>query len=127
MAQNKATSENAERKAGRMARLLGLGDMLTDRLELAISQLDKQMVKEKQKTRTVEYGEPDVKGKPTLETFCERETMDVTGGMPIDCHGLNQLTGVLKNLYAVTRAENGAGDAGGIAVGFGEDAREAAE
>jgi len=110
----------------RVARLLDLGDRLTERLQTAIGQLDRQLVKEKSKTHTVEYGNADAKGKPTAETVCERESMEAVGDMPIDCQGLNQLTGVLKNLYAVMRAERDSMGPSGQTVEFEGATKDAA-
>ena len=83
-----------------MVRILGMADKLSDQLDQAISELDRQLTKKKKKRRQVEYKDPKAPGKPTREIIEETEELEVAEG-PIDRLGLQQLTMALKNLKEV--------------------------
>lgn len=96
----KAAELISDREAGRMVRILGMADKLSDQLDQAITELDRQLTKKKKKRRQVEYKDPKAPGKPTREIIEETEELEVVEG-PIDRLGLQQLTMALKNLKEV--------------------------
>ena len=96
----KTAERISDREAGRMARLLSMADRISDQLDQAIEELDRQIVKKKQKLRELEYKDRSAQGKPTKETITETEELEIVEG-PIDRLGLQQLTTALKNLKEV--------------------------
>ena len=91
----------------RIAKLMAIGDTLTEQLAKAAVELDKQLLKHKRKTRDVEYDNADTKGKPLKETVQENYQLEVVS-VPVDRAGLQKLSATLKNLREV--AQTGAGD-----------------
>lgn len=107
-------------------RVTRMRDLLLDRLEQAAAELSQTAVRRTRKEREVEYGDPDTPGKPTREVIREEEALEVAN-TPIDRSGLRQLAAALKDLRAVTDAEEeGVEDlsplAALLAVGGGEAA-----
>lgn len=96
----KTASQIASREADRIARLLSIGDTLAAKLEQAAAELDKTLAKHKRKTKTVEYGDKDARGKPTKEVIVEEEILEAVDA-PIDRLGMQQLSAALKNLRDV--------------------------
>ena len=79
----------------REERILLISDSLLDKIEESISELDRCIVKNKEKTKTVEY-DYDTK-KPINEVVEEKEDIKVIEGM-IDKMGLKQLVSTLKDI-----------------------------
>ena len=101
--QQKALEKSADKDADRIARLLQIADMATDKAEQALSELEQYVVRDKKKVRTVEYKDNMAIGKPTKEVIDETEHINIASG-PVDRLGLSQVTSALKNikeLYAL--------------------------
>lgn len=96
----KIVASVATQEADRITRLLSIGDTLAAKLEQAAAELDKTLAKHKRKTKTVEYGDADAKGKPTKEVIVEEEILEAVDA-PIDRLGMQQLSAALKNLRDV--------------------------
>lgn len=86
-----------DKEVNRIARITSLADRLSDKLELAIEELDRTMVTHKTKTKTIEYNYDKVAGKPTKEVIEEEEKLIEVVGI-IDKMGLKQLTAALKDI-----------------------------
>lgn len=99
----KALEKSADKDADRIARLLEIADMATDKAERAIKELEQYVVRDKKRTRTVEYKDDKAIGKPTKEVIDDAEHVRMEMG-PVDRLGLSQVTSALKNikeLYAL--------------------------
>ena len=99
----KAQEKASDKDADRIARLLQIADMATDKAEQALSELEQYVVRDKKKVRTVEYKDNMAIGKPTKEVIDETEHINIASG-PVDRLGLSQVTNALKNikeLYAL--------------------------
>lgn len=93
----KAIEKTSDIDSDRIARLLQIADMATDKAEQALGELEKYITKDKKKVRKVEYKDHTAIGKPTKEVTEETEHINITEG-PVDRLGLLQVTGALKNL-----------------------------
>lgn len=92
---DKTIEKVAEQEADRNAKILSISDKLAAKVDEAINQLEQYVVKNKKKTKTVEY---DKKGlKPTKEITTEEEIIDIIDGL-IDKQGLKTLTAALKDI-----------------------------
>lgn len=101
--QQKALEKSSDKDADRIARLLKIADIATDKAEQALGELEQYVVRDKKKVRTVEYKDNMAIGKPTKEVVNETETVRTEKG-PVDRLGLSQVTNALKNikeLYAL--------------------------
>lgn len=99
----KALEKSSDKDAERIARLLKIADIATDKAEQALGELEQYVVRDKKKVRTVEYKDNMAIGKPTKEVVDETETVRTEKG-PVDRMGLSQVTSALKNikeLYAL--------------------------
>lgn len=99
----KALEKSSDKDAERIARLLQIADIATDKAEQALGELEQYVVRDKKKVRTVEYKDNMAIGKPTKEVVDETETVRTEKG-PVDRMGLSQVTSALKNikeLYAL--------------------------
>lgn len=99
----KAQEKASDKDADRIARLLQIADMATDKAEQALGELERYVVRDKKKVRTVEYKDNMAIGKPTKEVIDETEHINIASG-PVDRLGLSQVTNALKNikeLYAL--------------------------
>lgn len=79
----------------REERIMNISDCLLDKIEKSISELDRCIVKNKERTKTVEY-DYDTK-KPINEVVEEKEDFRIIEGM-IDKMGLKQLVSTLKDI-----------------------------
>lgn len=79
----------------RQKRILELSDMLLDKIEKSIAEIDRCIIKTKEKTKTVEY-DCDLK-KPVNESVEETENIEIIDGM-IDKMGIKQLVSTLKDI-----------------------------
>ena len=79
----------------REERILNISDTLLDKIEKSISELDRCVVKCKERTKTTEY-DFDTK-KPVNEVVEEKEDIQIIEGM-IDKMGLKQLVSTLKDI-----------------------------
>lgn len=99
----KALEKSSDADADRIARILQIADMATEKAEQALGELEQYVVKDKKKVRTVEYKDNMAIGKPTREVIDETEHINIASG-PVDRLGLSQVTSALKNikeLYAL--------------------------
>ena len=88
----------------REERILNISDTLLDKIEKSISELDRCVVKCKERTKTTEY-DFDTK-KPVNEIVEEKEDIQIIEGM-IDKMGLKQLVSTLKDIKDIHRAIEG--------------------
>lgn len=79
----------------RKERILTLSDRLLDKIEMSIKEIDRTIIKTKEKTKSVEY-DYDLK-KPITENVEEKENIEIIDGM-IDKAGLKQLVSTLKDI-----------------------------
>lgn len=79
----------------REKRILDISDKLLDKIEKSISEIDRCVIKTKERTKNVEY-DFDLK-KPVSESVEEKENIDIIEGM-IDKMGLKQLVSTLKDI-----------------------------
>ena len=114
-------------KAERMARLIAIGDQLTDQLARATVELDKQVLRHKRKTREVVYDGPEARGKPVEETVEENYHLEIVDA-PVNCAGLQKLSATLKYLRDAARATDGEAQGVGMVAELmrklDDDARE---
>lgn len=85
-------------------RILEISDRLLDKIEKSITELDRCIVKNKEKTKTVEY-DYDTK-KPINEVVEEKEDIQIIEGM-IDKMGLKQLVSTLKDIKDIHLSMSG--------------------
>lgn len=85
-------------------RILKISDRLLDKIEKSITELDRCVVKNKEKTKTVEY-DYDTK-KPINEVVEEKEDIQIIEGM-IDKMGLKQLVSTLKDIKDIHLSMSG--------------------
>ena len=113
--------------ADRMEKWFAIGDKLLDKLDLAADQLNRTLITHKRKTKTLEYDDPDARGKPAKEIILEEEIPEDVP-TPIDRQGLQQLSVILKNLRdALGPERNEAAGENRSTVTFEGDAKEWAE
>lgn len=79
----------------REKRILDISDKLLDKIEKSISEIDRCVIRTKERTKNVEY-DFDLK-KPVSESVEEKENIDIIEGM-IDKMGLKQLVSTLKDI-----------------------------
>lgn len=99
----KAIEKSSDADADRIVRLLQIADMAADKAEQALNELERYVVRDKKKVRTVEYKDNTAIGKPTKEVVDEKESVRTEMG-PVDRLGLSQVTNALRNikeLYAM--------------------------
>ncbi len=115
---HKEKKEAKIQAATREERILTISDRLLDKIEKSISELDRCIVKNKEKTKTVEY-DYDTK-KPINEVVEEKEDIKVIEGM-IDKMGLKQLVSTLKDIkdihLSMSSEETGEEETGIIVLG----------
>ena len=99
----KVVERTSDKAADRIVRLLSIGDRLADCLDQAAGELDRQTAKRTVKTKEVEYGDLDAKGRPTREVVREDVEIVDVGGLPLDRLGLRQLAATLKDLRDVAQ------------------------
>ena len=79
----------------REERILHIRDRLLTKIEKSIDEIDRCIIKTKERTKSVEY-DSDLK-KPVNETLLEKENVEIVEGM-IDKMGLKQLVSTLKDI-----------------------------
>ena len=79
----------------REERILEISDKLLEKIEKSIEEIDRCVIKTKERTKNVEY-DFDLK-KPVSESVEEKENIDIIEGM-IDKMGLKQLVSTLKDI-----------------------------
>jgi len=99
-----ARKEKNSVSLSREERILSISDSLLDKIEKSISELDRCVVKCKERTKTLEY-DYDTK-KPINEVVEEKEDIQIIEGM-IDKMGLKQLVSTLKDIKDIHRSIEG--------------------
>lgn len=96
----KAVDKISTKQADKMARIDDLTDKLLDKLEKAITELDLQLVRHTDKTKTIEYNNELRPDKPTKEVIHEEEKVLEVSSI-IDRQGLKQIASALKDIKEV--------------------------
>ena len=92
-------------QAEKLARMEEVSGELLEKISLAISELDQQVIKEVRKERDILYENAQRPDKPTKETTVEQETL--TGvRTPVDRNGIKLLAAALKDLKEVQMLRN---------------------
>lgn len=105
MAQESA-NKIVEEELSRLGRINSVADRLLDKMEEAIDQLNNHLVKNKKKTKTIEYKNSKRPDKPTKETIEEIEEAEFVSG-DIDRLGLKMIAGALKDIRNISQNDNG--------------------
>ena len=104
-----------EEKELRTRRILALSDRLLDKVHLAMNELGKCEVKNKERTKEVTYD--DELKKPISETNKESETIEIHNSL-IDTGALKQLVSTLKDIrdiqLGISNTENSEGEESGV-------------
>ena len=96
----KSIERIGEKTVDKMARIDALSDLLLDKLEAAVAELDLQLCTNRTKVKEIEYHNAQRPDKPTKETVTETETVEGVRSV-IDRAGLRQLTAALKDIKEV--------------------------
>ena len=96
----KTLDKISNKQADKMARIDKLTDQLLDKLEQAITELDLQLAKHTDKTKTIEYDNDRRPDKPTKEIVHEEEKLLEVKSI-IDRQGLKQIASALKDIKEV--------------------------
>lgn len=87
-------------QADKMSRIDTLADKLLEKLEQAITELDLQLYKHTDKTKTIEYNNERRPDKPTKEIIHEEEKLLEIKSI-VDRQGLKQIASALKDIKEV--------------------------
>ena len=96
----KTLDKISNKQADKMARIDKLTDKLLDKLEQAIKELDLQLAKHTDKTKTIEYNNDLRPDKPTREVVHEEEKLLEVKSI-VDRQGLKQIASALKDIKEV--------------------------
>ena len=96
----KALGKISDKQSDKMARIDDLADKLLEKLEQAITELDLQLAKHTDKTKTIEYNNDRRPDKPTKETIHEEEKLLEVKSI-VDRQGLKQIASALKDIKEV--------------------------
>jgi hypothetical protein len=96
----KALGKISNKQADKMARIDDLADKLLVKLEQAITELDLQLAKHTDKTKTIEYNNDRRPDKPTKEVVHEEEKLLEVKSI-VDRQGLKQIASALKDIKDV--------------------------
>lgn len=96
----KTLAADSEEKADRWARITTATDRLLEKIEQAITELDIQLIKHTEKTKTIEYNNPNRADKPTKEVIHEEEKVLEVSSI-IDRVGLKQIASALRDIKEV--------------------------
>lgn len=96
------SAQNSETQ--RKERILCLSDKLLDKIERSIDEIDRCVIKTKERTKSVEYD--DEFRKPVNESVTEKENIEIVDGM-VDKMGLKQLVSTLKDIKDIHMSING--------------------
>lgn len=96
-----AVSEKEAKKAiDKLSRVSDLTDMLLDKLEQAIAELDVQLYKDVVKTKTIEYNNEKRPDKPTKEIIHEEEKV-IERKTIVDRSGLKAIASSLRDIKEI--------------------------
>ena len=96
----KTLDKISDKQANKYSRIDDLADQLLNKLERAIAELDLQLYKHTEKTKTIEYNNPHRPDKPTKETIHEDEKLLECKSI-IDRQGLKQIASALRDIKEV--------------------------
>ena len=96
----KTLGKISNKQADKMARIDDLADQLLEKLEQAITELDLQLAKHTDKTKTIEYNNDRRPDKPTREVVHEEEKL-LEVKCIVDRQGLKQIASALKDIKEV--------------------------
>ena len=96
----KTLEQISDRQADKMARVDNLADQLLDKLQQAITELDLQLAKHTDKTKTIEYNNDRRPDKPTREVIHEEEKLLEVKSI-VDRNGLKQIASALKDIKEI--------------------------
>ena len=96
----KTLGKISNKQADKMARIDDLADKLLEKLEQAITELDLQLAKHTDKTKTIEYNNDLRPDKPTREVVHEEEKLLEVKSI-VDRNGLKQIASALKDIKEV--------------------------
>ena len=91
-----ALAADGERRVERIARLRSTADLLLDKVEQAISELDTKLCRQVEKEKQLEYDKKRP-GKLARERVTEKETLLQVPGI-IDRQGLRQIASALRDI-----------------------------
>ena len=97
---NKALEADAEAKAERLMKMFTVSDQLLEKIQQAVTELDKHLTRQMTKTTCTKYEGGEKGNLPTMETVEQKETVTTVDGI-IDRAGLKQITTALKDLKEV--------------------------
>ena len=92
--------KEAQKAIDKLSRVSDLTDMLLDKLEQAITELDIQLYKDIVKTKIIEYNNAERPDKPTKETIHEEEKV-IERRTIIDRGGLKAIASSLKDIKEI--------------------------
>ena len=90
----------AKKTMKRLDRIFGLTDLLLDKLEQAIDELDVQLCKNVEKVKTIEYQNDQRPDKPTKETVQEKEQILEVKTI-IDKSGIKAIASALRDIKEI--------------------------
>ena len=96
----KALEADSRKTVDRLTRIQDATDLLLDKIERAINELNIQLVKETHKEKVVEYNNPERPDKATKEITHETEKVHEMTSI-IDRQGLKQIASALKDIKEV--------------------------
>ena len=96
----KTLDKISDKQSDKMARIDQLTDKLLDKLEQAIEELDLQLAKHTDKTKTIEYKNDLRPDKPTREVVHEEEKLLEVKSI-VDRQGLKQIASALRDIKEV--------------------------
>ncbi len=102
----KTADKIVAKELSRLDRINSVADRLLDKMEEAIDQLNNHLVKNKKKTKVIEYKNSERPDKPTKETIEEIEEAEFVCG-DIDRLGLKMLAGALKDVRGISQVDEG--------------------
>ena len=97
---SKTIDQISSKQANKLSRIDDLADMLLEKLEQAITELDLQLAKHTDKTKVIEYNNDRRPDKPTKETVHEEEKLLEVKSI-VDRQGLKQIASALKDIKEV--------------------------
>ena len=93
----KSLAADTRKRVNRAKRIRDAADLLLDKVERAIDELDLQLVTNKTKTKTIEYNNAQRADKPTKEVIEETEQILSVSSI-VDRKGLQQIAATLMNI-----------------------------
>lgn len=96
----KTLDKISTKQANKLARIDTLTDRLLDKVERAIEELDLQLFKHVDKTKEIEYNNPERPDKPTKEVVHEEEKY-LEARTIVDRQGLKQIASALRDIKEV--------------------------